>query len=386
MSWEENDYTSAISLPKAEATAAKASKKLATRIAAEKTEAAAAKAASPSPSRSRSRSRGSEANNDPDYVEINLEGKGITDWEEIEKHPGYAKAIILKLRGNKLKSVDGYYLPDNLMVLDLRENEITEIKQPEKFPLTLKVLWLDDNQLTKLPTFAAGMKIDDYTFEGNPLKPTTDFVEKETVASSIRSIRWYTSEWYANNKFTDEERSELQVRSGAGDFFAELKHLVLKNVQPDVICRAKIADSYIEKQIRDCEHLVIEVHKAKIVAFAMIDMKTDQLHIPLICSTPSNKGGGGRIMDVITTYFKGHPEFTRITLDAISDAHGFYLKKGFRSCITGQLCPMEYVRGAGPAPRNENLRNILGAVSGGGRSRRRKLGRKGRRTIRRSRG
>jgi hypothetical protein len=355
MSWENDDYT--IETPKVVASAAPKQPPV--------NRAALLRAKNMASSPKASTPKAKTPNKNDDEAVLDYSGKGIDKWETIEADPNYDKAVVLILNNNKLNYIDGHYLPEKLRVLNLDDNEITEIKRPEKFPKTLEVFWIENNKLTELPQFPPGLDLKDYRYAGNPLKPAGNFIETETANSNTKAIRWYTTEVDAKKLFTDDERKDYHVRTGDGTFFSNLKDRVRKSLDPKRVCRDKIGDGYVSKTIDKVDHLLVEVHKGEIVAFALVDTGTEgQLHIELICADPANKGGGSRIIDLLRRYFHKHPDITRMTLDAIPDAHGFYIKKGFRSCITGQMCPMEMVRSS-----NANLRDELGSVSGGGKSR-----------------
>ena len=288
---------------------------------------------------------------------LDFENKGLKELPT--DAPDYSNCSILILRGNNLKSLNAKRLPPGLVLLDLRDNAITDITGP--FPSTLETLWLDNNKLETLPSVPSTIQY--FTSDGNPLKKKKNFIEAETEgATTGKIIRWYTTDAHASS-FSPEDLSDLHVRIYPSANFSDIK-AELKGFFKETICRDKLNTNYIKHAFDSSTHLIVELEGSSLIAFALLDFKFDveagknEIEISTVCSEPSNKGGGSRIVALIKKYFeRHHEEVSRITLESIGDSIGFYDKMGFKRCRSDNLCPMEFVRqGGGSRRKTRRLR------------------------------
>lgn len=273
-------------------------------------------------------------------VVLTYENKGLTEFPDSD--PDWTSTKILLMKSNNLEILDASKLPRNLELLDLRYNKIREVKG--EFPETLTTLWLDENQLSQLPVLPA--TVTAFTYDGNPI------VEKNILSNSFNTNKskkyliWFSSE-NATTKFNDIDINGLNIKFNTDDNFNSIKTSIEKILDKKTTCRDKIGRDYINKSIKDAENIIVEVLNDTIVAFSVFTIYPASIYIDVICSNQTNKGGGSRIINMILSYFNNHPEYHKITLQSLTDARSFYETKGFKPCIQGETCPMEYIK---PSP------------------------------------
>lgn len=307
-------------------------------------------------------SSNNNANDDPEILDLSDENiYGLPT-----AHPNYEKVRLLFLKNNRISILDASLLPPNLELLDVENNLIHEIRGT--FPQTLTALWLDNNKLTKLPKFPA--HITDLRTEGNPIEEGSSASADASSSNYQKTFHWYSQSKYRDN-YTDDEQIQFNL-----NFLDEIKYSnnlrkLKAMINVSSLCHQKINDDYFDAAVDVSDEFCVEKKNKRIIAFALLKRKSSILHIDLLCSSPSNPGGGSRILNKIFLYFAGHPELKKITLNSLPSAVQFYESKQFRRCIQGEMCPMEYIR----------RESVTRSASVGRSIKTRKARRKNRRTV-----
>lgn len=89
----------------------------------------------------------------------------INSWSEL---------FMLKLAGNKLREVPNLLELQKLRVLDLKSNIIKEIK--DNIP-SVRIIYLDDNLITKIPKFLTNSGVRHLSLANNKIRRISDFIE-----------------------------------------------------------------------------------------------------------------------------------------------------------------------------------------------------------------
>jgi len=288
--------------------------------------------------KSRSKSASKNKSQSPDESGVlTYENKGLTSFPDTD--PDWSSAKILFMQSNNLEFLDASKLPRNLELLDLRNNKISKIKG--EFPETLTTLWLDENQLSQIPSIP--LTIKSFTYDGNPIIEKNILQNTFNTNKNKKHILWFSSD---NNtsKFNDTDIDNFNIKFNSNESFNNIKASVQRLLNTNITCRAKLGKEYVINAINDAENIILEILNDNIVGIGLFNITSMIINIDMVCSNQTNKGGGSRIMNMIFSYFNNHLEYTKITLKSLTGARSFYEAKGFKPCIQGETCPMEYVK------------------------------------------
>ncbi len=140
--------------------------------------------------------------------------------------------------------------------------------------------------------------------------------------------------WLWDNKNIEFPGERLDSKT-----FKSMKSELFEHVKNQDMCRSRIGPSYLKNAILKGKYILISKTENSITGFAVLEFKESSLYISLICS--GEKGVGTRMMDAVFEYALTNKNIEYITLDSVSEAYEFYLKKGFKLyCPEGSICPM----------------------------------------------
>jgi hypothetical protein len=301
--------------------------------------------------------------NNSEYVELNYDGKGLTELPIYDEKWGVANNI--SIRDNKIEKISTFDLPSNLMVFDIGNNPLKTIVG--KFPAALRVLDLTNTEIDKLPELdisTGGLDLLD--IRGTPIAKEKGLSNSFSLGRSdltqlyyvpeppVKTIEWVVQE-FQRNLFTEDEIYEPYMRFVTTDSFDQRKEELIAKVRGnDNICRKLVGEGYIIGKIEESNYYITETLGDELLGLCIFKIKPSSIYIDVICSAVSNKGGGSRIIDIIMNYTNAHYNIKRIDLDSVFDSIGFYEKKGFKKCPDSALCPMAYER-----PKAGGKRSLL---------------------------
>ena len=127
--------------------------------------------------------------------------------------------------------------------------------------------------------------------------------------------------------------------------FKSMKQEIYEHVKNQDMCRSNIGPSYLKSTILKAKHLLISKTENTINGFCVFKFDGRSIFISLICS--GEKGIGSKMMDAIFNYLEKSDHIDNLVLESVSEAFGFYQKKGFDLyCPPDSVCPMIYKKRA----------------------------------------
>jgi hypothetical protein len=294
-----------------------------------------------------------EENNNSEFVELNYDGRDLTELPMYDEK--WAVANSISIRDNKIEKINTFDLPSKLMVFDIGNNPLKTIVG--KFPASLRVLDLTNTKIDTLPeldTSTGGLDLLDirdtplgekqYSSRSHSLSKGEIRDLYKVAEPPTKKIEWVVQE-FQRNLFTEDEIYEPYMRFVTTDSFDERKEELIAKVRGnDNICRKLVGEGYIIGKIEDSNYYITETLGDELIGLCIFKIQPSSIYIDVICSAASNKGGGSRIIDIIMKYTDAHYNIKRIDLDSVFDSIGFYEKKGFKKCPDSALCPMAYER------------------------------------------
>lgn len=109
-------------------------------------------------------------------------------------------------------------------------------------------------------------------------------------------------------------------------------------LEPNKLCKG-LKFERINQTLLNSDAILVVLTNNKVIGFATLKFLGDSqiLYIDVICANLDHKGIGSLMMDLITLIAE-NSSLSEIKLDSVTNAVGFYLKKGF-SC--DKLCKMK---------------------------------------------
>lgn len=142
--------------------------------------------------------------------------------------------------------------------------------------------------------------------------------------------------WLWSNKKITLPGQRLDAKT-----FKNIKEQLYEHVKNQDMCRSNITPPYLKSTILKAKYLIVSKTENSINGFCVFNFSGRNMYIPLICS--GEKGVGSELMNTIFNYLDTSNDLDAVILESVSEAFGFYKKKGFELyCPEDTLCPMIY--------------------------------------------